>query len=72
MTVIQVYAPRSSHSDNVTEEFCEELQSITDEIPQNDILIVQGGWNATLARTRKPTGINFVGNPAIVEQLKEG
>ena len=39
ITIIQVYAPTSSYDDS-------EVQSLVDQTPKQDILVVQGDWNA--------------------------
>ena len=46
ITILQVYAPISSYDDNDADEFYRELQSLVDQTPKQDILVVQGGWNA--------------------------
>ena len=45
-TIIQVYAPISSYDDSEVDEFYRELQSLVDQKPKQDILVVQGDWNA--------------------------
>ena len=47
-TIIQVYAPISSYDDSDVNEFYRELQPLVDQTPKQDILIVQGDWNATV------------------------
>ena len=46
ITIIQVYAPTSSYDDSEVDEFYRELQSIADQTPKQEILVVQGDWNA--------------------------
>ena len=46
ITIIQVYAPTSSYDDNEVDEVYRELQSLVDQTPKQDILAVQGDWNA--------------------------
>ena len=46
ITIIQVYAPTTSHDDDEIEELYDQLQSLVDETPKKDILIVLGDWNA--------------------------
>ena len=41
-TIIQVYAPTSSYDDSGVNEFYRELQSLVDQTPKQDILVVQG------------------------------
>ena len=45
ITIIQVYAPTSSYYDSEVGEFYRELQSLVDQTPKQDILVVQGDWN---------------------------
>ena len=46
ITIIQVYAPAYSYDDSEVDEFYRELQSLVDQTPKQDILVVQGDWNA--------------------------
>ena len=46
ITIIQVYVSTSSYDDSEGDEFYRELQSLVDQIPKQDILVVQGDWNA--------------------------
>ena len=46
ITIIQAYAPTSSYDDSEVDEFNRELQSLVDKTPKQDILVVQGDWNA--------------------------
>ena len=46
ITIIQVYAPASSYDDSEVDEFYRELQSLVDQTPKQDILVVQDDWNA--------------------------
>ena len=46
ITIIQVYAPTSSYDDSEVNEFCRKLQSLVDQTPNKNILVVQGDWNA--------------------------
>ena len=46
ITIIQVYAPTFSYDDSEVDEFCRELQSLVDQTPKQDILVVQGDLNA--------------------------
>ena len=45
ITIIQVYSPTSSYDDSEVDEFYRELQSLVDQTPKQDILVVQGDWN---------------------------
>ena len=46
ITIIQVYAQTSSYDDSDVDEFYRELQSLVDQTPKQDILVIQGDWNA--------------------------
>ena len=45
ITIIQVYAPTPIYDDSDVDEFYRELQSLVDQTPKQDILVVQGDWN---------------------------
>ena len=45
ITIIQVYTPTSSYDDGQGDEFYMELQSLDDQTPTQDSLIVQGDWD---------------------------
>ena len=45
-SVSTVYAPTSSYDDSEVDEFYRELQSLIDQTPKQDILVVQSDWNA--------------------------
>ena len=44
ITIIQVYAPTSDHDE--LDEFYDQLQTLIDQTPKKDILVIQGDWNA--------------------------
>ena len=46
ITIIEVYTPTSSYDDSEVDEFFRERQSLVDQTPKQDILVVQGDWNA--------------------------
>ena len=50
ITIVQVYARTSDYDSNEVEEFCDQLQSAIDQTPKNDILVVQGYWNAKVGK----------------------
>ena len=72
ITIIQVYAPTSSYDDSDVDEFYRELQSLSDQTPKQDILVVQGDWNATVGKMRKKIWEKFVDLPAIRRPMTEG
>ena len=50
ITIVQVYAPTSDYDDNEIEELCDQLQNVIDQTPKEDILVVQGDWNAKVGK----------------------
>ena len=48
LTIIQVYAPTSDHPDEEVEEFYEKIDIAMKNIPKEDIVIIQGDWNAKI------------------------
>ena len=48
ITIIQVYAPTSTYSDEAVEEFYEKLDETIAKKPKKDLLIVLGDWNAMI------------------------
>ena len=50
ISIIQVYAPTTDHTDEETELFYNELQDSISQISKKDILVIQGDWNAKLVR----------------------
>ena len=56
ITIFQVYAPTTSHSDDVVEDFYATLQSKIDAVPKQDILIIMGDWNAKVGKDHETWG----------------
>ena len=56
MTVIQVYAPTEDSTDEVKEDFYEQLQQIMKEVHKQDKLIVMGDMNAQVGDNVKVWG----------------
>ena len=46
ITIIQVYAPKSSLDDREVDKLYKEIKSLVDQTPKQDILVVQGDWNS--------------------------
>ncbi len=44
--MIQVYVPTSSHSDDEVDSFYNKIQTLVDDTPKKDILVIVGDWNA--------------------------
>ena len=53
ITIIQIYAPTSSHDDSEVDHFFQQLQKTIDKTPKKDILVVQGDWNAEVGKDAK-------------------
>ena len=50
IAIIQVYAPTSSYDDSEVDAFYRELRSLVDQILKQNILVVQGDWNAKVGK----------------------
>ena len=48
ITIVQAYAPTTDYDDEKIEDFYEQLQEVLDQVPKEDILIVQGDCKATV------------------------
>ena len=48
ITIIQAYTPTSAYSNEDVEVFYEDLQKVLNKTPKEDILVVQGDWNAKI------------------------
>ena len=58
-TIVQAYAPQNGSSVEVKDEFYQQLQKVYSDIPQHDIVISLGDFNAKI-------GSQFVGEEGIV------
>ena len=54
ITVIQVYAPTSNAEEAEVEQFCEDLQDLSELTPKKDILFIIGDWNAKVGSQETP------------------
>jgi len=61
MTIIQVYAPTSDHTDEEIEEFYDQLEQLIAKTPKKDILIIQGDWNAKVGTDAYQDWIGTIG-----------
>jgi exonuclease III len=50
ITCVQVYAPTTSVETVDIEEFYRNLQSVLNEIPKKDVLILMGDWNSKIGK----------------------
>ena len=48
--IIQAYAPTSDHDEKEVDAFFHQLQGLIAQKPKNDILVVQGDWNAKIGK----------------------
>ena len=62
ITVLQAYAPTTSHDDDVVEEFYTQLQSLINKVHKKDILIIQGDWNAKVGKDALKDWKQFCGS----------
>ena len=65
ITIIQVYAPTTDHTDDEVEEFYELLETTMKNAPRKDILIVQGDWNAKVGPDAFENWVGTVGRYGI-------
>ena len=61
ITVIQVYAPTSNAEEGEVEQFYEDLQVLSELIPQKDVLFIIGDWNAKVGSQETPGVIGKFG-----------
>ena len=52
--VIQVYTPTNNAEEDEVEWFYEDLQEILELIPQKDVLLIIGDWNAKVESHEVP------------------
>ncbi|XP_072048553.1 craniofacial development protein 2-like [Amphiura filiformis] len=53
-TIIQVYAPNTSNTEEEMDEFYEDLQRTINEAPSQDMLIVMGDFNSKVGKDWEP------------------
>jgi len=61
ISIIQAYAPTTTHSDEEVEDFYEQLQETLDEIPKKDIPMILGDWNAKVGKDAQTNWPNICG-----------
>ena len=69
-TIVQVYAPTSTASDETMEDFYGQLQDALDKIPSKDMLIVMGDWNAKIGKNLSKSKI--IGKHGLGERNERG
>ena len=53
--VIQAYAPTSNAEEAEVEQFCEDLQDLSELTPKKDVLFIIRDWNAKVGSQETPT-----------------
>ena len=71
ITVVQVYAPTSDYGDNETEDFCDQLQNVTDQTPKKDILLCKETGMQKQERVLMKTDKVFADPSAETKQTRE-
>ena len=56
-SIIQAYAPTTSHCDEEIEQFYEQLQTLVDEIPRRDEFFIIGDFNGKVGGINEPSEI---------------
>ncbi|XP_068240272.1 craniofacial development protein 2-like [Palaemon carinicauda] len=59
----EAYAPTTDHDDDAVEAFYSQLQETIDKVDKNDILIIQGDWNAKVGKDALKDWKEFCGPP---------
>ena len=50
ISIIQIYAPTTTHEDQEIEDFYESIEEEISKTPKKDFLIIQGDWNAKVGK----------------------
>ena len=50
ISIIQIYAPTTTHEDQEIEDFYEIIEEEISKTPKKDFLIIQGDWNAKVGK----------------------
>ena len=50
--VIQIYAPTTNAEEAEVEQFYEDLQDLLQLTPKEDVLFINGDWNAKVGKSR--------------------
>ena len=50
ITEVKAYSPTSDFDDSEVEDFCDQLQNVINQKPKENILVIQGDWNAKVGR----------------------
>ncbi len=71
-TIFQAYAPDSSYSEDIVEEFYDMLQSKIDALPKNQTYIVMGDFNAKVGSDQQHVWPEAVGRYGLGEANDRG
>ena len=71
ITIIQVYPPTSGHDDSEVDHVYQKFQETINQTPNNDILVVQGDWNAKVGEDAQVDWGDFVDPTAMSRQMRE-
>ena len=65
-----MYAPTSDYDDNEIEEFYDQLQTVIDQTPKKNILVMQGDWNAEVDKDASGNWQGICGPSAMMTQMR--
>ena len=66
ISIIQVYAPTTDHTDEEIEIFYNDLQHSISKMSNKDILVIQSYWNAKIAKIHTTIEDQLLENSAIL------
>ena len=72
VTIIQVYAPTEKSEDSDKDEFYNQLQDTRDEIPNYDMKLLIGDFNAQIDSDRRGQNITVGPHGTVKETTKNG
>ena len=71
-TIVQVYVPTTTHSVEEIEDFHQQIQEVIVETPKEDILVVQGDWNAKIGKDAQKDWKGICGSYCNTETNERG
>ena len=72
ISIIQVYAPTSTHTEEEIETFYQDLKAVLKGISKKDVLIIQGDWNAKIGTDAYQDWAGTVGKFGLEETNERG
>ena len=73
ISVVQVYAPTSSASDEIIDTFYTQLQDVIDSLPKKDVIIVVGDFNAKIGKgIQHEEEVQVIGQHGLGERNERG